>query len=77
VILELTAFWMMFWTGHRRTPDHHGLSCALTGAVTMAVMPARRGRRREIALRFDMERLPMIEMTGGASAGDGNNAAVD
>src|SRR5436305_941736 len=70
--LELTAFWMMFFEGNIAAPPTITVfSCAETGAATVAVRAsAANAAADNNAIRFDMDSLPMIELTGGASAGD-------
>ena len=77
--LELTAFWTMFFEGNIAAPPTITvfspdislfiifLSSALAGAITLAVMAsALNATADRSAIRFDMERLPMIEVTGGS-----------
>src|SRR5437764_2323884 len=73
---ELTAFWMMFFDGNIAAPPTITvfspdislfiiLSCALTGAKTAEVSAsAPKAAAEKNAIRLDMDRLPMIEVTG-------------
>src|ERR1700754_4033340 len=52
------------------------LSSALAGATTLAVMArAQNATADKSAIRLDMERLPMIEVTGGSPVMKANNDA--
>src|SRR4051812_50196612 len=63
---------MMFLEGNIAAPPTITVfSCAETGAATVAVRAsAANAAADNNAIRFDMDSLPMIELTGGAFAGD-------